>query len=238
MTRTIDYGAMMHRAMRSLIQEVLQDVATHGLPGEHHFLITFDTRHEGVSMADWLRERYPDRVDDVELFSDFGLLTPRTLLGHGVFLDHAERHAVAEARTVLVHCPTANLFLQAGAMPRQGHQAASVRTSLGTDVAGGPDRAMPRVARAMIETAKIRSDRFPSAAEAWWEITAGNAASLGWAKTGRIEAGCEADLLVLRPTIRAAGHPDPLGQLLYAWDERWIERVVIGGDRGRRDFVP
>lgn len=62
MTRTIDYGAMMHRAMRSLIQEVLQDVATHGLPGEHHFLITFDTRHEGVSMADWLRERYPDQM--------------------------------------------------------------------------------------------------------------------------------------------------------------------------------
>ena len=45
MSRNIDYGNLMHRAMRSLIQEVLQDVAAHGLPGAHHFFITFDTTH-------------------------------------------------------------------------------------------------------------------------------------------------------------------------------------------------
>lgn len=59
MSRTIDYGNLMHRAMRSLIQEVLEDVAEHGLPGAHHFFITFDTRAHGVEMADWLRDRYP-----------------------------------------------------------------------------------------------------------------------------------------------------------------------------------
>ncbi|MEL7343882.1 MAG: ClpXP protease specificity-enhancing factor SspB [Pseudomonadota bacterium] len=62
MTRMIDYGGLMHRAMRSLIQEVLGDVAANGLPGEHHFLITFDTQYDGVGMADWLRERYPDEM--------------------------------------------------------------------------------------------------------------------------------------------------------------------------------
>ena len=59
MTRAIDYGGMMHRAMQGLIAEVLQNVAADGLPGEHHFFITFDTREEGVEIADWLRERYP-----------------------------------------------------------------------------------------------------------------------------------------------------------------------------------
>ncbi|WP_102224510.1 SspB family protein [Acidimangrovimonas sediminis] len=59
MSRTIDYGNLMHRAMRALIQEVLEDVADHGLPGAHHFFITFDTRADGVEMADWLRDRYP-----------------------------------------------------------------------------------------------------------------------------------------------------------------------------------
>ncbi|MDE3078853.1 MAG: hypothetical protein KGI94_02320 [Paracoccaceae bacterium] len=59
MTRTIDYGSLMHRAMRSLIQEVLTGVADHGLPGAHHFFITFDTRNPGVQMADWLKDRYP-----------------------------------------------------------------------------------------------------------------------------------------------------------------------------------
>lgn len=62
MPRRIDYGKLMHRAMRGLIQQVLQDVAANGLPGEHHFFITFDTSHPEVGIADWLRERYPDEM--------------------------------------------------------------------------------------------------------------------------------------------------------------------------------
>jgi hypothetical protein len=59
MARGIDYGNLMHQAMRGLIQTVLEDVARDGLPGAHHFFITFDTTHPGVAMADWLRARYP-----------------------------------------------------------------------------------------------------------------------------------------------------------------------------------
>ncbi|SEU01452.1 SspB family protein [Paracoccus homiensis] len=63
MTRQgIDYGGMMHRAMQGLIADVLKSIATEGLPGEHHFFITFDTRIEGVEMADWLRDRYPEEM--------------------------------------------------------------------------------------------------------------------------------------------------------------------------------
>ncbi|MBL9047347.1 MAG: hypothetical protein JNK34_08580 [Tabrizicola sp.] len=62
MARSIDYGNLMHRAMRGLIQEVLGDVAKHGLPGAHHFFITFDTQHPDVKIADWLRERYPSEM--------------------------------------------------------------------------------------------------------------------------------------------------------------------------------
>ena len=59
MARSIDYGNLMHRAMRSLIQSVLEDVGQNGLPGAHHFFITFDTTHPEVEMADWLKARYP-----------------------------------------------------------------------------------------------------------------------------------------------------------------------------------
>ena len=62
MTRSIDYGTLMHRAMRGLIQEVLTDVAANGLPGAHHFFITFDTTHPEAELADWLRERYPSEM--------------------------------------------------------------------------------------------------------------------------------------------------------------------------------
>jgi uncharacterized protein len=59
MARSIEYGTLMHRAMRGLIQTVLADVAENGLPGAHHFFITFDTTYPGVKLADWLRDRYP-----------------------------------------------------------------------------------------------------------------------------------------------------------------------------------
>ncbi len=59
---SIAYGRLMHRAMRGLIQTVLEDVAKDGLPGDHHFFVTFDTRQDGVEIADWLRERYPEEM--------------------------------------------------------------------------------------------------------------------------------------------------------------------------------
>jgi hypothetical protein len=62
MAESIDYGRLMHRAMRDLIRHVLDQVARDGLPGEHHFFITFDTQHPEVGIAPWLRERYPDEM--------------------------------------------------------------------------------------------------------------------------------------------------------------------------------
>jgi hypothetical protein len=62
MARGIEYGHLMHKAMRSLIMQVLADVARDGLPGEHHFFITFDTRHPDVEIAEWLTERYPEEM--------------------------------------------------------------------------------------------------------------------------------------------------------------------------------
>ncbi len=62
MSRDIDYGNLMHRAMRGLIHEVLSDVEANGLPGQHHFFITFDTMHPDVVIADWLSDRYPEEM--------------------------------------------------------------------------------------------------------------------------------------------------------------------------------
>ena len=78
MADEIDYGNLMHNAMRSLIQDVLTEVKNNGLPGEHHFFITFDTNHEGVEMASWLKDRYPTEItvvmqhwyDDLEVKDD------------------------------------------------------------------------------------------------------------------------------------------------------------------------
>src|SRR5437762_3329725 len=55
---------------------------------------------------------------------------------------------------VIAHGPTANRLLEAGEMDQGRALGAGVSVSLGSDVAGGPDRSMVRVARGMIETGK------------------------------------------------------------------------------------
>ncbi|WP_299041709.1 ClpXP protease specificity-enhancing factor SspB [uncultured Tateyamaria sp.] len=62
MSRNIDYGNLMHEAMRGLIRKVLTDVSQNGLPGAHHFFITFDTSHPDAELADWLSDRYPGEM--------------------------------------------------------------------------------------------------------------------------------------------------------------------------------
>ncbi|WP_299504996.1 ClpXP protease specificity-enhancing factor SspB [uncultured Roseobacter sp.] len=62
MSRSIDYGNLMHEAMRGLIKKVLEDVSANGLPGAHHFFITFDTSHPDAELADWLSDRYPGEM--------------------------------------------------------------------------------------------------------------------------------------------------------------------------------
>ncbi len=62
MSDEIDYGNLMHEAMRGLIKTVLKDVQKNGLPGAHHFFITFDTSHPDAELADWLSDRYPGEM--------------------------------------------------------------------------------------------------------------------------------------------------------------------------------
>lgn len=54
-----NYPRMLQRALRSLMVEVLVQVAKRGLPGEHHLYFTIETTHPGLVMPEWLREQYP-----------------------------------------------------------------------------------------------------------------------------------------------------------------------------------
>ena len=62
MTNIIDYKKIMHSASLAAIQTVLLDVSENGLPGDHHFYITFDMSASGVETSMSLKEKYPDEM--------------------------------------------------------------------------------------------------------------------------------------------------------------------------------
>lgn len=55
----IDYGRLVEGALRTVVREVLERLGKEGVPPPHHFYITFRTRHPGVVMPEFLRDRYP-----------------------------------------------------------------------------------------------------------------------------------------------------------------------------------
>src|ERR1700691_1832200 len=56
----IRYDLLTQDALRDVIRRVLAEAAVKGLPGDHHFFVTFDTRAEGVRMSPRLRSSYPE----------------------------------------------------------------------------------------------------------------------------------------------------------------------------------
>jgi hypothetical protein len=58
----LDYEQLCADALRGVVRRALVQVADKGLPPGNHFLVTFKTDHPGVTMPDYLRERYPDTI--------------------------------------------------------------------------------------------------------------------------------------------------------------------------------
>ncbi|MEL6948275.1 MAG: ClpXP protease specificity-enhancing factor SspB [Pseudomonadota bacterium] len=58
----IRYDILAQEALRGVVKKVLQEVARTGLPGEHHFYITFDTGHPGVRISSRMKEKYPEEM--------------------------------------------------------------------------------------------------------------------------------------------------------------------------------
>ena len=56
------YDQMVEQALRGVVSRALQEAQLRGLPGEHHFFVTFRTARPGVGLADWLRQQYPQEM--------------------------------------------------------------------------------------------------------------------------------------------------------------------------------
>lgn len=59
---SINYTALIDNAMRGVVRDVLRRVLASGLPGDHHFFISYATNYPGVKMSEQLKSRYPKEI--------------------------------------------------------------------------------------------------------------------------------------------------------------------------------
>lgn len=121
----IDYPAFLQDALRDVVRRVLEQVAEHGLPGEHQLYVGFRTAHPGVDVPRFLREQYPEEVTIVLQHQFWGLeVTPEEFSVLLTFGGSRQRLTVPfEALTAFAD-PSADFGLRFETVSAAGDEAA------------------------------------------------------------------------------------------------------------------
>lgn len=177
----------------------------------------------------WAHELFPGRRSYLDIYDHYGLLRPRSVYGHCIWLDEADRLRMRDAGALAAHCPTSNQFLGSGLFDYAAARGAGMPTALATDVGGGSSFSMLQTMNEAHKVARL-SGHHLSALEMFYLATAGAAQALGLQDSiGTLAAGAEADFIVLDPRAtallarRTAG-ANSLEELLFAF-------AMLGDDR-------
>ncbi len=186
----------------------------------------------------WVAELFPDARSYLDVYARAGLLSARSVLAHGVWLNHEDRAVLREAGAQIAFCPSSNLFLGSGLFDWQAHHDAGVAVSLASDVGGGTSLSMLRTMADAYKVCAMAGQRL-SAWAALHGATRAGAIALGLEREiGSLEVGCSADVCVWDWAVgpvaqRRLERAQHLHERLFAWmtlgDERNLAAAYVAG---------
>ncbi|MDB4940564.1 MAG: S-adenosylhomocysteine deaminase [Labilithrix sp.] len=172
--------------------------------------------------------------DDLAILRKWGFRGDKALLAHGVQIRDDEADVLAQDRTRIVHCPSANLKLGSGIARVHELDQRGVQLALGADGAPCNNNLDPWMElRHAALLAKVRTSTTALPARRAFELaTIEGAKSLGIdQQVGSLEVGKRADVVVIRtdgPHVEPGG--DVYSRLVYACTSRDVEHVLIDGE--------
>ncbi|MDQ2091008.1 guanine deaminase [Marimonas arenosa] len=174
-------------------------------------------------------ELYPGAHDYMGIYEKFGLLGPRSLMGHCIHMTAREIRVLAETGAKPVFCPTSNLFLGSGLYDDAGLRRQGVHGAIATDVGGGTSYSMLQTMNEGYKVLQLqRQQRHPFEMFHW--ITRGNAVALGLEdRIGTLEPDTDADVVVLdaRATLEMRLRAETVETLA----EELFLLMILGDDR-------
>jgi guanine deaminase len=187
----------------------------------------------------WVKELFPEARSYLDVYERFGLLGPRAVLAHGIYLDDADRGRLAATGAAIAHCPTSNLFVGSGIFDYGKAHAAGVKVSLATDVGGGTSFSMLRTMHEAYKVSRLAGDPLRPL-DAFYLATLGGARAMGMDDSiGSCAPGRDADLVVLDPRAtplmarrmaRAETLEERLFALMMLGDDRAVAATYILGE--------
>jgi uncharacterized protein len=140
-TDFFDYHGMMENALRGVARAALVRASERGLPGNHHFYISFRTGAPGVSVPEYLQARYPEEMTIVVQHQFWGLDVEETKFAVTLSFNRMqERLVIPFAALTAFADPSVPFGLQfrGGATAREGQPAGAVA---GPEPVAGPPAA-------------------------------------------------------------------------------------------------
>lgn len=162
---------------------------------------TFIQTHVSENKAEcaWVHELFPQARSYIDVYDSVGLLRPRSMYGHCIWLDETDRARMAASGAAAAICPTSNLFLGSGLFDFAAADAAGMALSLATDVGGGSSFSMLQTMNEAYKVARLKGHYLP-ALRMFYLATLGAARSMQLEGViGNFAAGAEADFIVLDP---------------------------------------
>jgi guanine deaminase len=186
----------------------------------------------------WVAELFPQARSYLDVYEHHGLLGPRSVLAHGIWLDDIDRELLSERGAQVAHSPSSNLFLGSGLLDWARLRDAGVAVSLASDVGGGTSLSMLRT---MAEAYKVQA-LVGNRVTAWALLhacTRGAAQALNLGdEIGSLQPGATADVVVwdwaASPVAeRRLSLARSLHEKLFAWinladDRNRVETWVAG----------
>ena len=186
----------------------------------------------------WIAELFPEARSYLDVYAGHGLLTERSVLAHGIWLDDADRRLLHQTGAQIAFCPSSNLFLGSGLFGWQQAAAQGVNVSLASDVGGGTSLAMLRNLADGYKLQAMAGQRL-SAWALLHAATRGAAQALrldheiGSFEPGLMADACLWDWAVGPVALRRDGLARELHERVFAWmmlgDERNLVESWVGG---------
>jgi guanine deaminase len=193
---------------------------------------------ENTDEVAWVKSLFPNARSYMDVYDHFGMLRPRSMYAHCIWLDDADRVRMSETQSAISICPTSNIFLGSGLFNFERADAAQVPLSLATDVGGGTSFSMLQTMNEAYKVARMGGTYLP-ALRMFYLATLGGARSMQLEGTiGNFVPGAEADFVVLDPKAtpllaRRSERTDSLEELLFAiallGDDRTVAATYAAG---------
>jgi hypothetical protein len=138
----IRYDLLTQNALRGVVRDVLTQVQSTGLPGEHHLYIAFDTGAEGVSISKRLKEQYPEEMTVVLQYQFWDLIVTNERFEVKLsFSNVPERLVVPFSAVKAFYDPSAQFGLQFGKPGAANDSARQHMASAMPDLVGETEEA-------------------------------------------------------------------------------------------------